>query len=168
MYLHHFAVGSYRCTREQRVLEFAPLVGRSRTAQRKQIEGVGILGKLVRQRHPEVAAQLVNQLDGFPDTPILQAAAAVARSLTGVMGFAPPSWHASAAGVWPEPQPEEFEIRSQGGWQHEAASRVERTFRDVDLFSRLDDPAIAMLRSLGGPGAGLAVSTCLTCRITRM
>ena len=98
----------------------------------------------------------------------LEAAAAAARSLTGVMGFAPPSWHALAAEPQPEPQPEEFEIRSQGGWQHEAASRVDRVFRDVDLFSRLDDSAIAMLRSQGGPGAGLAVSTCPTCRITRM
>ena len=123
---------------------------------------------MIRQRHPEVAAQLVDQLEGFPDTPVLQAASTAARSLHGVMGFEPPSWHALAAGVRPEPQPEEFQIKSQGGWQHEAASRIERRFRDVDLFSRLDDPTIAMLRSQGGPGAGLAVSTCPTCRVTRM
>ena len=121
--------------------------------------------EMICQRHPEVAGQLVDQLEGFP---VLEAAAAAARSLTGAMGFAPPSWHALAAGARPEPQPEEFEIRSQGGWQHEAASRVDRVFRDVDLFSRLDDPAIAMLRSQGGPGVGLAMSTCPTCRITRM
>ena len=86
---------------------------------------------MIRQRHPEVAAQLVDQLEGFPDTPVLQAASTAARSLHGVMGFEPPSWHALAVGVRPEPQPEEFEIRSQGGWQHEAASRIERRFRDV-------------------------------------
>ena len=120
--------------------------------------------EMFRQRHPEVAAQLVDQLEGFPDTPVLEAAATAARSLNGVMGFEPPSWHALAAGARPEPQPEEFEIRSQGGWQHEAASRIERRFRDVDLFSRLDDPTITAITG----GAGLAVSTCPTCRITRI
>ena len=33
---------------------------------------------MIRQRHPEVAAQLVDQLEGFPDTPVLQAASTAA------------------------------------------------------------------------------------------
>ena len=101
---------------------------------------------MIRQRHREVAGQLVDQLEGFPDTPVLEG-----RSSSGKNTDWP-------AGARPDPQPEEFKIRSQGGW-HEDASRVDRMFRDVDLFSRLDDPAIAMLRSQGGPGPGLAVST---------
>ena len=60
-------------------------------------------------------------------------------------------------GARPEPrEPEHFEH----GWQHEVASRVEETFRVEDLFARMDDPSKALLRSQGGPGAGLALSTC--------
>ena len=108
---------------------------------------------MILQRHPEVAGQLVDKLEGFPDTLFLDAAAGAARSLTGVMGFASccqPPWLLSSNSSG-----------SGSGWAlvanacHEggAASRVDRMFRDVDLFSRLDDPGIALLRSQGGPGA---------------
>ena len=53
-------------------------------------------------------------------------------------------------------------------WQHEAASRVDQRFRIEDLFARLTDSGQALVRSQGGPGAGLALSTCPTCRITGM
>ena len=46
------------------------------------------------------------------------------------------------------------------------ASRVEETFRAEDLFARMDDPSKALLRSQGGPGAGLALSTCPVSRLT--
>ena len=65
-------------------------------------------------------------------------------------------------------EPEEFEPGSHRGWQHEASSRVDRQFRDGDLFGRLDDTAKALTRSQGGSGAGLALSTCPTCRVTRL
>ena len=105
-----------------------------------------------------------------PDTPCLQAAADAARSLHGVRGFVPPSWEALSHGVRSEPlQPDEFEPGCQrGGWQHEAASRVEVQFRDENLFNRLDNASKALVRSQGGVGAGLAVSTCPLCRVTRL
>ena len=53
------------------------------------------------------------------------------------------------------------------GWQHEAASRVDQ-FRDEDLFVRMTNSGQALVRSQGGPGAGLTLATCPTCRITRM
>ena len=45
---------------------------------------------------------------------------------------------------------------------------MDRQFRDGDLFGRLDDTAKALTRSQGGSGAGLALSTCPTCRVTRL
>ena len=124
---------------------------------------------MIRQRHPDVAVQLFHQLEGHPDTPCLQAAADAARSLHGVRGFIP-SWEALSHGVRPEPlQPDEFEPGCQrGGWQHEAASRVEVQFRDENLFNRMDNASKAFVRSQGGVGAGLAFSTCPLCRVTRL
>ena len=43
-------------------------------------------------RRPEVASQIVQQLEGHPDSPFLAAAASSARVLSGTMGFDPPSW----------------------------------------------------------------------------
>ena len=43
-------------------------------------------------RHPEVTSQIVQQLEGHPDSPFLAAAASSARALSGTMGFDPPSW----------------------------------------------------------------------------
>ena len=93
----------------------------------------------------------------------LQEAPATVRPLDGVMGFEPPAWRAVMAGI----QPEEFEP-SQRGWQHDAASRVEHAHRETQLFPRMSDPAKALVRSHGGPGAGLALLICLTCRLTKL
>ena len=41
---------------------------------------------MIRRRHPSVARQLVNQLQGHPDTPFLRAEAEARRELMGVMG----------------------------------------------------------------------------------
>ena len=56
---------------------------------------------MVGARHPEVAAQLVVQLEGHPATPCLGAAAAAARALTGIMNFEPPSWRSVLLGARP-------------------------------------------------------------------
>ena len=45
-------------------------------------------------RHPEVTSQIVQQLEGHPDSPFLAVAASSARALSGTMGFDPPSWQA--------------------------------------------------------------------------
>ena len=52
------------------------------------------------------------------------------------------------------------------GWQHEASSRVERQHRELNLFPRFSEAGRALDRSQAGPGGGLAISTCPTCRIT--
>ena len=50
---------------------------------------------------------------------------------------------------------------------HEVSSRTEESFRNV-LFTRLPDRTKASVRSQGGPGAGLALTTCPTCLVTRL
>ena len=45
---------------------------------------------VIRNRHPDIAERLVAELDE-PSTPFLSAAAGAARTLTGTMGFDPPS-----------------------------------------------------------------------------
>ena len=44
----------------------------------------------------------------------------------------------------------------------------EQRFRDADLFPRLNASGEALVRSQAGPGAGLALATCPTCRITSL
>ena len=110
-------------------------------------------------RHPHVAERFIVQLEGS-ETPFLGAAAASARALSGTMGFEPPSWRALADGVRPDSrEPEDYEPGvSRQGWQHEAASRVERQFRDGVLFERLVPRDRALIRSQAGPGAGLVLT----------
>ena len=101
-------------------------------------------------------------------TPCLREVRQVAHDLLEV-GFEPHSWRALLAGARPERnEVDEFEWGCGIGWQHEAASRVERHHRDDHIFPHLTDPARALLLAQGGPGSGLAFSTCPTCCITRM
>ena len=80
------------------------------------------------------------------------------------MGTEPPAWRAVMAGARPPPvQPEEFEP-SQRGWQHEAASRVQRAHREMQLFPRMSDPA----KSFGPTAARALVLICPTCRLTKL
>ena len=123
---------------------------------------------MIFDRHPVVAERLLRQLEWHPTTLCLRVAASAAQSLEGVLGWSPPSCKALANGERPESRPlEEFEPGARrGGWQHEAALRTEQRFRDVELFARLDDTGQALLRSQGGPGAGLALTACPLCRVT--
>ena len=124
---------------------------------------------MIHQRHPDVADQLVHELESDPQTPCLLAAGSAVRELTEVMGFVPPSWDVLTTSLRPvHHEPEEFEPRSHRGWHREARSWVDRQFREGDLFGRLDDTTKALARSQGGSGAGLALSTCPTCRVTRL
>ena len=99
---------------------------------------------MIPQRHPVVVEDMVSWLNRQTDVPCLRAAAAVADQLTGVSGFSPPSWEALVAGVRPPPhEPDDNEP---------GCSRFEK----------------AMLRSQGGCGAGVALSTSPTCALTRI
>ena len=85
-------------------------------------------------------------------------------------GFTPRSWRALARRARPplrdvlgcEP------CGQQRGWQHEAASHVDLRFMDEDLFHRVPAPVRALIRSQGGPMAGMALSTSPTSHLTRL
>ena len=96
---------------------------------------------MISARHPAVVDMIIRELDGHPVTPCLSAASRIVRDLVGVGGFEPPSWISLVNGARPHMrQPEEYEPGGvRQGWQHEAASRVERVFRDAVLMLRLAD-----------------------------
>ena len=120
-----------------------------------------------RVSEPAYSHQSVEELEGFPTTPFLRAAADAKKNLTGFLGFEPPSWEAVAAGARPPlREPEDFEpgiVRQ--GWQHEASSRKEQHFRD-EFFKKVSQQVQALVRSQGGPCAGAALSTVPTNRET--
>ena len=117
--------------------------------------------QMIQERQPELAAQVVRSLVEGVDTLALHAAASCAIELTGVMGFAPPSWSNLALGARPPPrEAEDLEPGAQRrGWQHEASSRVERWHRNVVLFFQLTEADKALTRSQSGTGAGVALTT---------
>ena len=72
---------------------------------------------MVHQRYPVVAATLVAQLSGNPETRFLSAAREGKHELA-VTGFESPSWQAIACGARPaRREPEDHE---PGGWQYVA------------------------------------------------
>ena len=81
---------------------------------------------MIRRRHPSVAGQLVNQLQGNPEAPFLRAEEKASNELMGVMGFEPPSWQDMSEGARPPPlEPKDEEPGTvRRGWQHEVCSRV--------------------------------------------
>ena len=111
-------------------------------------------------KHPDVAALIIRAMRDTRDPPTLVSALPVAHPLVGVEGFVPPSWDALANGQRPpRREPEEFEPGGcRHGWQHEAASRVERQHRGR-LMPCLPHQQRAMLRSQSGPLAGVPLST---------
>ena len=156
--------------------EFAPCPWRIGGAQRvTSVCGcvLGQLGGLFAHDPGQTsrgANMFLEKLEGWPDTLFLGAAAVSARTLTGTVGFEPPSWRTLADGARPEPQePDEFEPGiSPQGWQHEAASRVKRHFWDQVLFSRMGPRERALVRSQAGAGAGLALTVAPTSHLTRI
>ena len=87
------------------------------------------------------------------------------RMLTGVEGFELPSWEALLEGA----RPGGSRARgTRGGWQHEAASRVERNFRDRRLMPLMSRSDQALLRSQSGPFAGMALSAAPTNALSKI
>ena len=89
---------------------------------------------MIQARNPDVAAALIIELEGFPMTPILGKAAPTARELVGVQGH----HHGEH---WQQEKGEPGTVKR--GWQHEAASRVERRHRDEELFPGMNDVSLA-------------------------
>ena len=88
-----------------------------------------------------------NTLNGSrPAGPCIRAAALAAHQLRCVDGFETPSWEVLADGLRQDPgDTEPGGVRH--GWQHEAASRVERDHRDRVFMPTLADHQKALLRS---------------------
>ena len=108
---------------------------------------------------PWVADRIVAGLEGGVRTPALGPAVDAARHVLGVEGFVPPSWTELSLGARPPPwEVEDFELGWRWGWQHEAASRVERQHREADILPTLDESASTLSRSQSGPAAGAALS----------
>ena len=109
---------------------------------------------MVHQRHPLVAATMVAQLSGNPETRHLSAVREAKHELA-VAGFESPSWQAIVCGARPaRREPEDHEPGTvRRGWQHVAASVVEERAREA-MFTRVSDQVKAIIRSQGGPGAG--------------
>ena len=124
---------------------------------------------MVRARHPDVVALIIRAMRHLTGPPTLVSAQTVAHQLVGVEGFEPPSWDALANGQRPpRREPEEFEPGGcRHGWQHEAASRVERQHRGR-LMPRFPQQQRAMLRSQSGPLAGVPLSTTLCNFLSRI
>ena len=123
---------------------------------------------MVYARHPDVAIQLTLHLEGLPDTPCLSEVATIPATLSGV-GLEVPTWRELMLGARAPPrEPDDCELGSQrAGWQHEAASRVDR-FRDDVLFTTLPSSTRALIRSLAGPISGMALSATPTSMLTRI
>ena len=95
---------------------------------------------MIRERHPELAQDLLLSLEGGANTPALSAACEAVLTLTGVMGFTPRSWTALSKGGPPDWQREDFEPGvEKGGWQHETISRVEQSFLEVRVSPLLPE-----------------------------
>ena len=102
---------------------------------------------MIRERHPEVARTIIDRAGRPNPPPSLESAVRVARDLEGVHGFEVPSWEALSLGERPAPrEPDEFEPGGERhGWQHEAASRVEKQHRE-GLLPRLTESEQAQLQ----------------------
>ena len=125
---------------------------------------------MIQGRHPAVAELIIGSLQGGPNSPCLVAVQNAALELDGVEGFEVPEWPALAGGLRPEPrEPELHEPGGQrAGWQHEAASRVERHFRAEHILAHLTLTRRAMLRSQSGPVAGIPFSVAPSSFLTRL
>ena len=125
---------------------------------------------MIQERHPAVAGMIIEALELGPQTPTLAAVAESAAEVAGVQGFEPPSWRELAHGARPPlREPDENEPSGmRRGWQHEAASRVERQHRELEIFPRLTDSEKASVRSQSGPGAAAALSAVPSSEVFRI
>ena len=125
---------------------------------------------MIAARHPTVADIIRRSLESDPQSPSLAAARRAADELDGTSGFEVPRWAALQEGLRPPPrEPEHHEPGgTRAGWQHEAASRVERQFRTEVLLPQMSAQQRAKLRSQSGPVAGVPFSTAPSSPLTRI
>ena len=102
---------------------------------------------MIRERHPVVAELIVGSLASASESPCLGAVHA-AQELDGV-GFVVPEWTCVGVGC------ALAKGAQRAGWQHEAASCVERHCRATSILPHLSPTRRAMLRSKSGPSSCL-------------
>ena len=124
---------------------------------------------VIRERHPSDANMIIEALESGPRPPTLAAVAESAHAVFGVQGFEPPSGRELSHGARPLREPDDHEPGGmRRGWQLEAASRVERQHREVEILPRLTDSEKASLRSQCGPGAASALSAVPSSNVFRI
>ena len=94
---------------------------------------------MIKERHPEVAASMVEGLQRVDTTECLRAVARAAEELSRLPGFVLPSWEALANGARPPVrEPDQHEPGCQrAGRQHEGSARLEEAFRESLYNDRL-------------------------------
>ena len=118
---------------------------------------------MINKRHPSVAHFILN--DWTQDRPSHHLSALVqAKGRLADVGFHLPSWTALAEGE--RPGGGDVEDGGPGmpkhGWQRKAAEKMEDFFLATSVWLRLPDEDRAMLRSQGGPMAGMPFMCCPT------
>ena len=113
--------------------------------------------EMIAQRHPSVVDVVLRELNGLSISPHLSSASEVAVDLARLPGFVVPTWDEFVVGRRPPPRNiEDVEPGTHGGgWQHEAAARMEWDFR-ARMMATLAEPEQALLRSQSGTAAGTA------------
>ena len=115
--------------------------------------------RMIHQRHPAVADQMVRSLTQVSIHRHFVAAAACHDQLIAC-GFSPPTW-AEAALARPRAVLEALHMDGPcQGWQHVASACVEDHFFQSVVLPRCLPPERALLRSQGGPLSGLPFVAC--------
>ena len=113
--------------------------------------------RMIHQRHPAVANQMVRSLTQVSGHRHFVAAAACRDQLIAC-GFSPPTW-VEAALARPRAVLEALHVDGPclplQGWQHVASACVEDHFFQTVVLPRCLPPERALLRSQGGPLSGL-------------
>ena len=109
---------------------------------------------VLRQRYPEAAARLVQELEGEPAAPCLRAAAEAARQVTAEGWTSRPEWAACARGADAPAAEGELGLGNPG-WQRHAVLALHTSFRERVLLPALAPAARALLHSQSGPHAGM-------------
>ena len=116
---------------------------------------------MVRLRHPAVAETMLEGLNSDDPRHSHIQEAVVARSRLQDMGFRPPEWHALTNGERPHGFPDPDDVGPRHcGWQRAATQDANGFFLTTAAWPRLSDKSRALLRSQGGPLAGLPFSCC--------
>ena len=109
---------------------------------------------VLRQRYPEAAARLVQELEGEPAAPYLRAAAEAARQVTAEGWTSRPEWASCARGADAPAAEGELGLGNPG-WQRHAVLALHTSFRERVLLPALAPAARALLHSQSGPHAGM-------------